>query len=128
MIFTDAGERSGSEAIEKLVFLNDPPTAVFTFNDMQGYDAIQKTKEIGVQVPQDLSIIGCDNIYEVLHYISSSLRLTSMMQPIEKIAESAIKLIMNNIVDKESEPQVLSFDTELYYGETCSNRESSCDD
>ncbi len=128
VIFTDAGERSGSEAIEKLVFLNDPPTAVFTFNDMQGYDAIQKTKEIGVQVPQDLSIIGCDNIYEVLHYISSSLRLTSMMQPIEKIAESAIKLIMNNIVDKESEPQVLSFDTELYYGETCSNRESSCDD
>ncbi len=128
VIFTDAGERTGSEAVEKLVFLNDPPTAVFTFNDMQGYDAIQKTKEIGVQVPQDLSIIGFDNIYEVLHYIPSSLRLTSMMQPIDEIAESAIKLIMNNIEDKKSEPKVLSFDTELYYGETCSYRESSCDD
>ena len=51
-----------------------------------------------------------------------------MPQPIEKIAESAIKLIMNNIADKKSEPQVLLFDTELYYGETCSCRESSCDD
>ncbi|PYG88800.1 LacI family transcriptional regulator [Ruminiclostridium sufflavum DSM 19573] len=128
VVFTDAGERSGSEAIEKIIFLNDPPTAVFTFNDMQGYDAIQKTREVGVHVPQDMSIIGFDNIYEVMHYIPSSIRLTSMMQPIDKIAESAIRLIMENIESREAEPKVISFDTELYYGESCSNRELSCED
>lgn len=123
VIFTDAGERSGSEAIEKLVFLNEPPTAVFTFNDMQGYDAIHKIREIGVQVPQDLSIVGFDNIYEVCSYIPSNVRLTSMMQPIDKIAESSIKLLMENIGNNQIEPQVLSFDTELYYGESCCVRE-----
>jgi DNA-binding LacI/PurR family transcriptional regulator len=128
VIFTDAGEKSGSQAIEKLIFLNEPPTAVFTFNDMQGYDAIQKTVELGVQVPQDLSIIGCDNIHEVLCYIPSSIRLTSIMQPIDKIAESAIKLIMENIDNKDSEPKAISFGTELYYGESCSSRDLSCED
>ncbi len=128
VIFTDAGERSGSEAIEKLIFMNEPPTAVFTFNDMQGYDAIQKTVELGVQVPEDLSIIGCDNIHEVLRYIPSSVRLTSIMQPIEKIAESAIKLLMANIDNKDLEPKTISFNTELYNGESCCNRELNCED
>jgi DNA-binding LacI/PurR family transcriptional regulator len=123
VIFTDAGEKSGSQAIEKLIFLNDPPTAVFTFNDLQGYGAIQKARELGVSVPQDLSIVGFDNIFEMLHFAPSNIRLTSMRQPMEKVAEAAIKIIMENIDNRDASPQVISFDTEMYYGESCSKRE-----
>lgn len=123
VIFTDAGENSGSQAIEKIIYLKEPPTAVFTFNDLQGYEAIQKASEIGVCVPEDLSIVGFDNICEILHFIPSNVRLTSMRQPMEKIAEAAIHLIMDNIENKEVEPKIFTFDTEIYYGKSCCERE-----
>lgn len=123
VIYTDAGDRSGSKAIEKLIFTDDPPTAVFTFNDQQGYDAMQKANQIGVVVPQDLSIVGFDNIFETINFIPSNIRLTSMRQPTEKIAEAAIKLIVENIDNRETQQKVVSFDTELYYGESCCKRE-----
>lgn len=128
VIPTDAGESSGSQAIEKLIFLNEPPTAVFTFNDLQGYDVIQKATELGVRVPQDLSVVGFDNICEMLHFIPSNIRLTSMRQPIEKVAEAAIKLIIENIDNTKADPQVISFDTDIYYGESCSKREINSED
>ncbi len=123
VIYTDAGEKSGSQAIEELIYLNEPPTAVFAFNDLQGYDAIQKANELGVSVPQDLSIIGFDNICEMLPFIPSNIKLTSMKQPIEKIAEAAVKLIIENIDKREVEPRVIKFDTELNYGRSCLKRE-----
>jgi LacI family transcriptional regulator len=127
VVFTDAGENSGSEAIEKLIFLKDPPTAVLTFNDLQGYEAMQKASELGISVPQDLSIVGFDNICEMLHFIPSNVRLTSMKQPMDKVAEAAIGLIMGNIENKEVEPKVITFDTEIYIGESCSKRETNND-
>ncbi len=125
VIYTDAGDKSGSQAVEKLIFLEEPPTAVFTFNDLQGYEAIQRASELGVRVPQDLSIVGFDNICEMLRFIPSNIRLTSMRQPIEKVAQAAIKLIIENINNPEVEPKVISFDTEIYYGESCCKREIS---
>lgn len=123
VFFTNAGQRSGSMAIENIIYLKDPPTAVFTFNDLQGYEAIQKAVEIGIRVPQDLSIVGFDNICEMLHFLPTNLKLTSMIQPMEKIAEAAIGLIMENIRDNAMEPKVVTFDTEIFYGDSCCKRE-----
>lgn len=128
VIFTDSGDKSGSQAIEKLIFLEEPPTAVFTFNDLQGYEAIQKAGELGVRVPQDLSVVGFDNICDMLRFIPSNIRLTSMRQPIEKVAQAAIKLIIENIDNTQIETKVISFDTEMYYGESCCKREISIEE
>lgn len=125
VFFTDAGDKSGSLEIEKIIYLKDPPTAVFTFNDLQGYEAIQKAIEIGIRVPQDLSIVGFDNICEMLHFIPANLKLTSIIQPMEKIAEAAIGLIVENINDTRMEPKVVTFDTEIFYGDSCCRREIS---
>ncbi len=120
VVFTDAGENSGAAGVEKLVSLKEPPTALFTFNDLQGYESVQKAVELGVSVPRKLSVVGFDNIYQVLRFIPSSLRLTSMKQPMEKIAEAAVKLIIDNINDKSIEPRALTFETDIYEGTSCS--------
>lgn len=118
VVFTDAGENSGA-AVEKLISLDEPPTALFTFNDLQGYEAIQKAQELGVNIPRELSVVGFDNIYELLRFIPSNIRLTSMKQPMEKVAEAAIQLIIDNIGNRNAEPKVLSFNTEIYEGTSC---------
>ncbi|MDF2985862.1 MAG: transcriptional regulator [Eubacterium sp.] len=120
VIYTDAGENTGASAMEKLYGIPEPPTALFTFNDLQGYEAIQKAIELGLNIPKELSIVGFDNIYELLRFIPSNIRLASMKQPMEKVAEAAIELITENITDKNTEPKVLTFDTELYPGTSCS--------
>ncbi len=119
VVFTEAGENSGAYAAEKLLALSEPPTALFTFNDLQGYEVIQKANETGIIIPQDFSIIGFDNIYELLQFIPSNIRLTSMKQPMDKVAEAAIKLITDNIDNKAAQPRIMTFDTEIYEGTSC---------
>ncbi len=119
VVFTDAGDSSGASAAERLISLAQPPTALFTFNDLQGYEAVQRAMELGVNIPQDLSVVGFDNIYELLRFIPSWIRLTSMKQPMEKVAEAAIKLIIDNIDNRNTRPKVISFDTEIYEGTSC---------
>ena len=119
VILTDSGEQSGYKSVEKLLKLKEPPTAIFTFNDMQGYEVIQRAAELGMGVPQDLSVVGFDNIYDILRFIPSNIRLTSMKQPMDKVAEAAIRLMMTNINDINAKPQIISFETEIFHGTSC---------
>ncbi|AEY65460.1 LacI family DNA-binding transcriptional regulator [Clostridium sp. BNL1100] len=119
VIHTDSGEQSGCKSADKLLRLKEPPTAIFTFNDMQGYEVIQRASELGISVPRDLSVVGFDNIYDILRFIPSNIRLTSMKQPMDKVAEAAISLMMTNIDDINAKPQIISFETEIFHGTSC---------
>nr|7FF4_A Chain A, Transcriptional regulator, LacI family [Ruminiclostridium cellulolyticum H10]7FF4_B Chain B, Transcriptional regulator, LacI family [Ruminiclostridium cellulolyticum H10]7FF4_C Chain C, Transcriptional regulator, LacI family [Ruminiclostridium cellulolyticum H10]7FF4_D Chain D, Transcriptional regulator, LacI family [Ruminiclostridium cellulolyticum H10] len=122
VINTDSGEQSGCKAADQLLKLKEPPTAVFTFNDMQGYEVIQRASELGLSVPRDLSVVGFDNIYDIFRFIPSNVRLTSMKQPMEKVAEAAIQLMVANIDNADEQPKVISFETELFHGTSCCER------
>lgn len=124
VIYTDAGKNSGDYAFEKLINLDCPPTAIFTFNDIQGYEAIQKANELGIRVPQDISIIGFDDISAILNFIPSSVLLTSMKQPMEQVAKTAIDLIISNIENENEKPRLYTFDTTLRLGGSCSKLEA----
>ncbi|WP_024833666.1 LacI family DNA-binding transcriptional regulator [Ruminiclostridium josui] len=119
VIHTDSGEQSGYKSADKLLRLKEPPTAIFTFNDIQGYEVIQRASELGISVPQDLSVVGFDNIYDILKFIPSNIRLTSMKQPMDKVAEAAIRLMMTNIDNINAQPQIISFETEIFHGTSC---------
>jgi Transcriptional regulators len=119
VVVTDSGEQSGSKAVEQLLNLAEPPTAIFTFNDIQGYEVIQRASELGVRIPQELSVVGFDNIYDIIRFIPSNIRLTSMKQPVEKVAEAAIRLLITNIDNSNAQSQILSFETEIIQGNSC---------
>ncbi|HEX2924854.1 MAG TPA: LacI family DNA-binding transcriptional regulator [Ruminiclostridium sp.] len=124
VVLTDSGDKSGSKAVEQLLSLKEPPTAIFTFNDIQGYEVIQRAAELGVHIPRDLSVIGFDNIYDIFKFIPSNIRLTSMQQPVEKVAEAAIRLMTTNIDNRDTKPQILSFETEIVFGTSCCENNS----
>ena len=63
-LITAGDNRSGEErgCMHKLLKLESPPTAVFCFNDMMAFGAISAIQSVGLRVPQDISVVGFDDI------------------------------------------------------------------
>jgi DNA-binding LacI/PurR family transcriptional regulator len=58
----DWSPESGNQAMQRLLALPTPPTAVFVCNDMMAIGALQAVQQRGLRVPEDISIVGFDDI------------------------------------------------------------------
>ena len=58
----DFHARTGMEITEQLLKLPSPPTAIFACNDLMALGALRAVNKAGLRVPEDLSIVGFDNI------------------------------------------------------------------
>ncbi len=56
------GRISARKMAKKLLTLDDPPTAIFASSDTQAIGVLDAAQEIGKKVPDELSVIGYDNI------------------------------------------------------------------
>ena len=92
---------SGYQAIEKLLSLDNPPTAVFCSNDDMAIGALNAAFAKGLTVPDDLSIVGFDDI-EFARYTNPSL--TTVKRPIEKMSSLGAKKMLE-ILEMEGEKQ-----------------------
>ncbi len=100
---------SGYEMMINLLKLNDPPTAVFLSCDIMAFGAIKAIQEKGMKIPDDISIIGFDDI---LLSRNMSPPLTTIRQPaIQKGMIAASQLIDCLITGKKTSTQIL--DVEL---------------
>lgn len=88
------------------------PTAVFCFNDVMALGAISAITEKGLRVPQDISVIGYDNIHSSRFYAPP---LTTMHQSKSRLGCAALELLLERIENNEKakEPQILEFFPEL---------------
>ncbi|MER7728097.1 LacI family DNA-binding transcriptional regulator [Streptomyces sp. NPDC096323] len=80
-------------------------TAVFAANDDMAIGLIRALAESGRRVPQDISVIGFDDI-PVAAYISPPL--TTVRQPFESVAQEGLKRLVHAIESPEEEPLPLS--------------------
>lgn len=85
---------SGYFAAQKLLHQKEPPTAIFACNDLMAIGALRAIHEAGLRVPEDISLIGHDDI-EMASYIRPTL--TTIAQPITQLAETAIKWLVERI-------------------------------
>lgn len=86
--------QSGEVAMRKLLENEQPPSAVFVCNDMMALGAIQAIIKMGLKVPNDVSVIGFDDIP-----LSSAIfpALTTMSQPIHEMASLVVDLLIEKI-------------------------------
>lgn len=84
-----------------------PPTALFAANDMMAIGALRALHERGLHVPEDVSVIGYDNISLSAYVLPS---LTTIAQPVEQIGQAAVRLLLARIAqpDKPYEREVLN--------------------
>lgn len=96
----DYGLDSGIGAMEQLLKLRLRPTAVFCFSDDMAIGAMSVLQENGFRIPQDISIMGFDDIrYARL----MTPALTTIHQPLEEIGKACIELLLEQL-DGKSEP------------------------
>ncbi len=94
----DLTERGGKQAVELLLKLPDPPTAIMTGNDLMAFGVMGSIQEHGLRVGEDIAVGGFDDIpsAEAIHP-----GLTTIRQPIYGIAEQLTDMLLGLIAGKE---------------------------
>lgn len=93
--YHQAGEHSQETAralTHQLLTLDDPPTAVFAASDTQALGVMQAARDRGLSIPQDLSVIGFDDI-EIAEYLS----LTTVHQPLFESGCRGTELLLQSM-------------------------------
>ena len=70
----------------------DRPTAIFAANDISALEIVKVASELGLVVPQDLSIIGFDDVPEAS---AASPALSTVRQPMQKLGAEAAKMLLS---------------------------------
>ena len=88
----------GIEAGGRLLDLAEPPTAIFAFNDNLAIGAMQAAHTRGLRIPEDLSIVGFDDI-EWTQFVTP--QLTTVRQPLAEMGRMAVSLL-TRLLDNQS--------------------------
>ena len=91
-------EEIGFEGMKRLLSLPNPPTAVFARNDFTAMGAMSAIKEAGLSIPEDIAIVGFDDISLA---VRTSPPLTTVRQPMRLEGEIAAEMLLERIVGKE---------------------------
>lgn len=114
---TDYSRGQARAAAEKLIKMPNPPTAVFVASDSMALEVMTVVRELGKNIPQDLSIVGFDDNPSGLY---GPVALTTVRQPLIKMAEEGVKKL-NLLMDSQKKVKLekVLLPTELVIRESC---------
>lgn len=92
-------------------------TALFAANDLMAIGAMITLQRAGLRVPADVSVIGFDNILQGANMIPA---LTTIEQPVNELGQATVRLLLDQILKRTTEPQSLTIPTRLIERESCS--------
>lgn len=116
IIKTDYSRGQARQAAEKLLKMPSFPTAIFVASDSMALEVMAVAREMGKDIPRDLSIIGFDDNPSGLY---GPVSLTTIRQPLIKMAEESVKLLNRLMSSKEAKPQRVVLPTELVIRDSC---------
>jgi LacI family transcriptional regulator len=91
IVVGDYDPEVSAQCTRQLLTRADPPTAIFGANDVSAIAVIEAAAGLGLRVPEDLSVVGFDNIPESA---LCSPPLTTVNQPIRQMGERSIQLLL----------------------------------
>lgn len=100
VIQTDYSLSGGCESIKQILDQQSPPTAVFCSNDYIALGAIKGAREAGLILPEELSIVGFDDMQTASYMIPP---LTTIRQPAYDMGKRAAELLVQ-LIEKKSKP------------------------
>jgi DNA-binding LacI/PurR family transcriptional regulator len=103
----------GMAAMDALLALPHPPTAVFAASDEMAMGAAHVARQAGLRVPQDLSVIGVDD-----HDMAELFGLTTVAQPVHTQGVMAAEMILRRLDEPHGEPPALVVPSTLVVRET----------
>lgn len=108
--------KAGLEGAEYFLKLNSPPTAIICANDSMALGAMRKLHQLGLTVPDDISVIGFDDI-DVASQIQPPL--TTIAAPIQAIAERSFSILKDLMAGLSPDNRHIALTAELQIRNTC---------
>ena len=105
----DGSEQSGFEGMNRLLALSESPTAVFADSDIKAYGAIRAIKAAGLRVPEDISVMGFDDIpgNDDVKPALTTVRApyyelgVKAVELLNEFGESQVSIINNSVLEAE---------------------------
>jgi len=110
----DYTAETGVQCARELLSLKHPPTAIFASNDQTAMGVYQVAQEMRLRIPEDLSVVGFDNIVE-----SKYMGLTTVDQFISEMGFVATQMLIKLINGERLEAQTYQMRTQLVIRSSC---------
>ena len=107
------GRKEAEEMALNLLQLPDPPTAIFASSDTKAIGVLDAAKSLEIEVPEQLSVIGYDNIRDAEY-----LNLTTIQQPLYQAGLIGGETLLSIIDQPFGEPKEIIMPVELIIRET----------
>jgi DNA-binding LacI/PurR family transcriptional regulator len=115
-VFGDLTQKGGFEQAEKLLDLDEIPTAIVASNDLMALGAISAAQKRGLEVGKEIAIIGFDDVPQAeLNHPT----LTTIHQPIYKIGTMACEMLIRTLAGDTLEEQNILLKPSLIVRESC---------
>ncbi|MBC7812399.1 MAG: LacI family DNA-binding transcriptional regulator [Burkholderiales bacterium] len=112
----DFQHESGYNGCRKLLSHPEPPTAIFVFNDLMAVGALCALHEAGLRVPEDVSVIGYDNVPLASYTVP---RLTTIGQPSQMMGRMATEMLVSRVKNPDLPPRHQLLDVTLIERASC---------
>ncbi len=110
---------TGYNWMKKIFEGNDRPDAMVMCNDVNAILAINMLKDMGLSVPDDISVVGFDNIELSEHFIPS---ISTVNINKEEMGKKAVELLLANIEGKSTSPVIIKMNAEYIRRSSVKNR------
>lgn len=114
----DSGEPSpqvGYRLVKNLLTQGGKFTALFAYNDTSAIGAIRAIREAGLRVPEDISVVGFDDIRDAAYHLPS---LTTVRQPLRKMGEIAAQTLVARVEGGKDYPDQIAIEPSLIVRES----------
>lgn len=101
------------QAARRLLTLDEPPTAIFAAADIQAIAVMKVAREMGLQIPRDVAVLGFDDL-DLADYVG----LTTIRQPLDDSGRIAADLLLGRLADPERPVQHVQLPLSLIERET----------
>jgi DNA-binding LacI/PurR family transcriptional regulator len=99
----DGKAEGAMDAMDKLLDLAHPPTAVCCYNDMTALGAMRRMRVRGLRVPEDISVVGFDDLFFASY---TQPPLTTIRQPMRRMGQLAMESLFKLMSGAESVIQI----------------------
>jgi DNA-binding LacI/PurR family transcriptional regulator len=115
IVYGDGTPEGGMDAAAQLLTLSERPTAIFCYDDMTAIGAIRQLHASGLRVPQDISVVGFDDL-PIVQYTDPPI--TTVRQPMADMGRLAMETVFDIIGGSKSNHNIKMPGTLIVRGST----------
>jgi LacI family transcriptional regulator len=101
-------QKETRQAARELLSLPKPPTAIFAASDMQALSVMKVARELNINIPNDLAVIGFDDID-----VADHVDLTTIRQHLDESGRLAVEILLSRIGESDRPLQHINLPLQL---------------